>query len=70
VEEDRPASPTSGSSASRPRTISGRWATTARAGPARKSSTIHGPTYRAARPAARTRMATASSRSGTSSSAV
>ena len=50
------------------RTISGRWATPARAARARRSSTITATTFRAARPAARTRMATASSRSGTSSS--
>ena len=63
-----PGCPTTASSASRPRTISGRWATPARAARARRSSTTTASTFRAARPAARTRTATASSRSGTSSS--
>ena len=49
-------------------TISGRWATPARAARARKSSTITASTSPAARPARPTPMATASSRSGTSSS--
>ena len=60
-----PACRTSGSSASRPRTISGAWATPARAARAAKSSTTTATTSRAARPAARTRTATGSSRSGT-----
>ena len=58
----------SASSASPPATISGRWATPARAARARRSSTTTARTSPAARPAARTRTATASSRSGTSSS--
>ena len=63
-----PACPSSGSSASRPRTISGRWATPARAARARKSSTTTATTFPADRRAAPTRTATASSRSGTWSS--
>ena len=43
-------------------TISGRWATPAPAAPARRSSTTRAPAWPAARPARRTRMATASSR--------
>ena len=54
-----------GSSASRPRTISGRWATPARAARARKSSSTTATRSRAALRARRTRTATASSRSGT-----
>ena len=60
--------PKAGSSASPPPTTSGRWATPARAVPARRSSSTTGPTSPAARPAAPTRTGTASSRSGTSSS--
>ena len=45
-----PACPRAASSASRPRTISGRWATTARAGPARRSSTTMAIISPAARP--------------------
>ena len=63
-----PASATTASSASRPATISGRWATPARAARAPRSSTTTAPTSRAGRRAARTPTATASSRSGTSSS--
>ena len=63
-----PACRTARSSASRPRTISGGWATPAPAAPARKSSTTMATTSPAARPARPTRTATASSRSGTSSS--
>ena len=63
-----PASPTARSSASRPRTISGRWATPARAVRARRSSSTTAITFPAARRAAPTRTATASSRSGTWSS--
>ena len=63
-----PAFRKSASSASRPRTISGRWAIPARAARARRSSMTTARTSRAARPAAPTPMATASSRSGTSSS--
>ena len=48
-----PACPNSRSSASRPRTISGRWATPARAAPARRSSTTTARASPAARPAAR-----------------
>ena len=62
------ACPKSGSSASRHPTISGRWATPARAARARRFSTITATTSRAARPARRTRTATASSRSGISCS--
>ena len=68
VEADRRACPTSGSSASRPRTISGRWATAAPAAPVRRFSSIMAPESRAGRRALPTRTATASSRSGTSSS--
>ena len=57
-----------GSSASRPPTISGRWAIPARAAPARRSSSTTAPTCRAAPRAAPTPTATASSRSGTSCS--
>ena len=60
--------PEAASSASPPRTISGRWAPTGRAGPVRKSSTTMATISPAALRAARTRTATASSRSGTSSS--
>ena len=67
-QQDRRASPTSGSSASRPRTISGRWATPAPAARARRSSSTTASTSPAARRAAPTRTATASSRSGTWSS--
>ncbi len=63
-----PACPTAGSSASPAPTISGRWATPARAARARRSSTTTATRFRAARPARRTRTATASSRSGISSS--
>jgi alanyl-tRNA synthetase len=51
-----------------PRTISGRWATPARAARARKSSSTAASTSGAALPAAPKRMATGSSNSGTSSS--
>ena len=68
VEKDRRASRRAASSASPPRTISGRWAPTARAGPARKSSSTMATISPAAPRAAPTRTATASSRSGTSSS--
>ncbi len=63
-----PASPMIASSASPPATISGPWGTPVPAVPVRKSSTITAIISGAARPAPRTRMATASSRSGTSSS--
>ena len=56
------------SSASRPPTISGRWATRGRAARAPRSSTTTGRISRAGRRAAPSRTATASSRSGTSSS--
>ncbi len=68
LEEDHRGCPTTGSSASRPRTISGRWARPARAGRARRSSSITARAFPAARRAAPTRTATASSRSGTWSS--
>ena len=54
------------SSVSRPATISGRWATPVRAGRRRKSSTIMARIFPAGRRGARTRKATASSRSGIS----
>ena len=57
-----------GSSASRAPTISGRWATPARAGRARKSSTTTATRSGAARRVRRRPMATASSRSGISCS--
>ena len=60
--------PDAGSSALPTRTISGRWAIPARAARARKSSSTTATTFRAARRVARTRTATASSRSGISSS--
>jgi alanyl-tRNA synthetase len=56
------------SSASPPATISGRWATPARAGRARRSSTTTDRAWRAGRRARPTPTATASSRCGTSSS--
>ncbi len=59
---------TTRSSASAPRTISGRWATPAPAVRAPRSSSIRARLSRAAPPAARTRTATASSNSGTSCS--
>ena len=62
------ASRTTASSASRPRTISGRWAIPARAARARRSSSTAASTSGAALRAARRRTATASSNSGTSSS--
>ena len=62
LEEDRRPSRRPASSASRPATISGRWAIPARADPARRSSTTTARTSGAALPAARTRTATASSR--------
>ena len=62
------AFPTARSCASPAATISGPWATRVRAGPARRSFTITVPSFGAARPAARTPTATASSRSGISSS--
>ena len=68
VEEDRRACPTSASSASPAPTISGRWATPARAGRARRSSTTTATRFPAARRARPTPTATASSRSGISSS--
>ena len=68
MEEDRRACPKAASSESRPRTISGRWAPTARAAHARRSSTTMAIISPAALRAARMRTATASSRSGTSSS--
>ena len=68
VEEDRRLSRIPRSSASRPRTISGRWAIPAPAAPARRSSSTRATRSRAARPAAPTRTAIASSNSGTSSS--
>ena len=68
VEEDRGPVRTTGSSASRPRPISGRWATPAPAARARKSSTIMATIFRAARRVRRTKTATVSSRSGISSS--
>ena len=63
-----PASPTTSSSASRPPTTSGPWATPVPAVRAPRSSTITAPTSRAALRARRTPTATASSRSGISSS--
>ena len=51
VEARSPACRNRASSASRPPTISGRWATPARAAPARRSSTITATTSPAARPA-------------------
>ena len=63
-----PASTTAASSASPAPTISGAWATPAPAAPARRSSTIRARRSKAARPAARTRTATDSWSSGTSSS--
>ena len=68
VEEDRRPARRRASSASRPATISGRWATPAPAARARRSSTTTATTFPAARPARPTRTATGSSRSGTSSS--
>ena len=68
VEEDRRPAGDRRSSASPAPTISGRWATPARAARARKSSTTTATRFRAARRARPTRTATASSRSGTSSS--
>ena len=62
------ACPTTASSASRHRTISGRWAIPARAARARRSSSIAASTSGADRRAVRRRTATASSNSGTSSS--
>ena len=59
---------TPGSSASRRRTISGRWATPAPAVRARKSSSTTATRFPAALPARRTRTATDSSRSGISCS--
>ena len=63
-----PACPRAASSASPAPTISGRWATPARAARARRSSTTTATRSRAARPARPTPTATASSRSGTSCS--
>jgi alanyl-tRNA synthetase len=68
LEEDRGPCPTSGSSASRPTTISGRWATPVPAARAPRSSTTTATTSGAALRASRTRTATGSSRSGTSCS--
>ena len=68
LEEDRRASATTGSSASPAATTSGPWATPAPAVPARRSSTTTATTSPAALPAARTRTATGSWRSGTWSS--
>ena len=63
-----PACRTRASSASPPPTISGRWATPARAARVRKSSTTTATRFPAARRARPTPTATASSRSGTSCS--
>ena len=63
-----PGCPRARSSASPAPTISGRWATSAPAVRARKSSTTTGRTFPAARPARPMPTATASSRSGTSCS--
>ena len=63
-----PASRTTASSASRPRTISGRWAIPARAVRARRSSSTAASTSGAGLRAARRRTAIASSNSGISSS--
>ena len=63
-----PAFPTGESCASRPPTISGRWARPALAAPARKSSMTTASISRAARRGAPRPKATATSKSGTSSS--
>ena len=68
VEEDRRPARRARSCASPAPTISGPWATPARAGRARRSSTITASTSPAGRPARPTPTATASSRSGTSCS--
>ena len=68
LEEDRRPARRAASSASPPPTISGRWATPARAGRARKSSTTTATRSRAGRRVRPSRTATASSRSGISCS--